>query len=161
MIHIILKWVIRFILFFASYVVTSRIISIPVALLFGFPRFIVFVMVVILDILQIPMFYHIYDKGFPHIPFLNKILDKLPSKEAVETSAIGKKAQQLGSLGLIFISAAPTFGGGIWSAVLIAQILRLSYWRSFIFIAIGSLLSCIVLVYGYDWIFRILGVFEI
>ena len=160
MIHIILKWAIRFLIFFISYIFTSRILSIPVALAFKFPRFIVFLMVFILDVLQIPMFYHIYDKGIPHVPLLGRLLDMLPTKEKVENSALGKKAQQFGSLGLIIISAIPTFGGGIWSAVLIAHMLRLRYSRSFIYIAIGSLVSCFILVYGYDWIFRLVGVFE-
>jgi uncharacterized membrane protein len=161
MMPIILKWTIRLLIFLITYTIGSRIVSIPMALALKFPRFIVLLMVFILDVLQIPMFFQLYDKGFPRIPLINKLLDMLPTKEKVENSAVGRKAQKLGSWGIIFISAVPTFGGGIWSAVLVAHILHLSTRRSFVYIAIGSLISCLALVYGFDWIFRFLGVLEI
>lgn len=152
--HIILKWTFKFLGFLATYIIGSRIWSVPVALKLHFPRFIVFVMVLGLDLLQIPLFYYIYNKGFPKIKYLKILFAKLPTQEKFQKSRLGKIAQNFGSVGVIFISMLPTFGGGIWTAVLFAHILRLDNRRSFLFIAIGSLMGCWAVVYGWDAIFR-------
>lgn len=154
MMHLLIKWTIKFSIFLMFYIVGSRILSVPEALILHFPRFIVFLMVFCLDLLQIPMFYYIYIKGLPQIKFLKILFSKLPTPEKFQKSRLGKTAQYFGSVGVIFIAFLPSFGGGIWTSVLFAHILRLDYRHSFLFIAIGSLLGCWAVVYGFDAIFR-------
>ena len=154
MLGIVLTWISKFILFFISYILSSRIISVPVALALGFPHYIVLPMVLALDLLQIPLFHHIFTKGAPQIWIVQKFMSKLPSKESIENSRLGKMTQHLGGLGIAFISAAPSFGGGIWSAVLIAQVLKLDYKKQWVYISLGSLVGCLAMVYGYQALFN-------
>ncbi len=156
MIELTFVWTYRFLIFIFTYIVSSRIISIPVALALHFPHYVVFTMVFLLDMLQIPMFHHIFSKGIPQIWFIRKLFSFLPSQEKVENSRLGKLAQHLGGVGIMLITASPSFGGGIWSGVLIAQVLRMDYKKSFFYIGAGSLFGTIVLVYGYQALYHIL-----
>jgi uncharacterized membrane protein len=154
MLGLVLAWTSKFIIFLISYILSSRIISVPVALALGFPHYIVLPMVLALDLLQIPLFHHIFTKGAPQIWIIRKFLSKLPSEESIENSRLGKMAQHLGGLGIAFISAAPSFGGGIWSAVLIAQVLKLDYKKQWFYITGGSIIGCLAMVYGYQALFN-------
>jgi uncharacterized membrane protein len=154
-IQIVFMWFYRFLIFLFTYIVSSRIFSVPVALALHFPHYVVFTMVFVLDMLQVPMFYRIFSKGIPQVWFIRKLFSFLPSQEKVENSKLGKLAQHLGGIGITLITASPSFGGGIWSGVLIAQMLRMDYKKSFFYIGLGSLIGTIVLVYGYQALYHL------
>jgi uncharacterized membrane protein len=154
---IILEWTSKFLLFLVTYIISSRIISVPVALALHFPHYIVFIMVFTLDMIQIPLFLHIFKKGTPKIWFIQKLFSYLPSEEKVQNSKIGKIALHFGGVGIAFISSVPTFGGGMWSAILFAHILRLSKKQTYIYLAFGAFIGCLAVVYGFHALFIIIN----
>ena len=58
-------------------------------------------------------------------------------------------AQRWGQFGVIFIAAIPFVGGGIWSGVLLARLLKLNKLRAAMLLIIGSIISCVVLSVGF------------
>ena len=71
------------------------------------------------------------------------------------------RAQQWGPLGVVIIAAIPFVGGGMWSGVLLARLLKLTKLRAAVLLMIGSILSCLVLsvgIYGIkEYILRIVN----
>ncbi|MDI6782830.1 MAG: small multi-drug export protein [bacterium] len=139
-----MKILISYIVAFLLYVFFSRAVSIPAALALHIPTIIVFLAIFGLDLLQIPLFFRLYEKGFTKIPSLNILMKRLPTEEKFEKSKLRKFAQSLGGTGVLFIAATPTFGGGMWTAVLFAHFLKLSRKQSYILLAAGSFISCII-----------------
>jgi len=118
----------------------------PVGIALGINRYLVFGLVFGLDLLQIPLFYYIFRYGTERIRWLSFLNNKLPTQEKINKSFLGRIMQSLGNVGIIIITALPSFGG-MASAVFIAFTLRLDYRKSLIYLALGSLLGCL-LVFG-------------
>jgi uncharacterized membrane protein len=150
-----MKTLITYFFAFLLYVFFSRAVSIPAALALHLRISIVFLAVFGLDLLQIPLFFRLYEKGVPKIPLLNVLMKRLPTKEHFENSKLGKLAQSLGGIGVMLVAALPTFGGGMWTAVLFAHILKLNRKQSYILLAIGSFVSCVIFTLGVGFIFEI------
>lgn len=143
---IIYSYLIIFLKFFLSYLLFSRAVSMPVGIALGINRYFVFGLVFGLDLLQIPLFYYIFRYGTERIRWLSFLNNKLPTQEKINKSFLGRIMQSLGNAGIIIIAFLPSFGG-MASAVFIAFTLRLNYRRSLIYLAVGSLLGCL-LVFG-------------
>lgn len=141
-----------YLIFLLAYVFSSRIISIPIGLSLLKNRFLTVSIVFGLDLLQVPFFYRLYDRGFNWLKKINlsTITNTESAQKRLEKSSLQKIAYSLGNLGVIFLAATPTLGGGMWSAVLFAHILKMPKRKSFIYLAIGSFLGCLIVVAGYQ-----------
>jgi hypothetical protein len=153
-----MKTLISYLMALILYIFFSRAVSIPAALALNIRVGIVFFAVFGLDLIQIPLFFQLYEKGFPKIPLLNLLIKRLPTAEQFEKSKLRKLTQSLGGIGVILVAAMPTFGGGMWTAVLFAHILKLTRKQSYFFLATGSLISCVIITLGIGFIFRLLHV---
>ena len=153
-----MKTILTYLFAFILYVLFSRAVSIPAALALHLRAGIVFFAIFGLDIIQIPLFFHIYERGFTRIPGLSLVMKRLPTKEQFEKSRIRKLTQSLGGFGVLFLAMTPTFGGGIWTAVLLAHILKLSRKQSYFFLITGSFISCLILTWGISVIFVLLHI---
>lgn len=139
-----------YILFLLLYIVCSRIVFIPAGMVLGVGKYVILFLVFFLDVLQIPFYFYIYEKGTSKIKFLSYLYSKLPSKGKMENSGLLKFARSLGSFGVVLVAAMPLFGGGMWSSVLISFLLGLDRRKSIILLALGSFLGCVLVVYGLD-----------
>ncbi|OIN97539.1 hypothetical protein AUJ66_02920 [Candidatus Desantisbacteria bacterium CG1_02_38_46] len=135
-------------LFLLLYIFGSRIIFIPAGMAFGVGKYVILFLVFFLDILQIPFYFYIYEKGASKIKFLSKM----------ESSKLLKFAQSLGSFGVVLVAAMPAFGGGMWSSVLISFLLGLDRKKSILLLALGSLLGCMGVVFGIDGLIHLFKV---
>ncbi|MCX7920052.1 MAG: small multi-drug export protein [bacterium] len=153
-----MKTLISYLTALLLYIFFSRAVSIPAALALHIRTWVVFLAVFGLDLLQIPLFFRLYEKEIPKIPILNLLTKRLPTKEQFEKSRIRKLAQSFGGLGVILVAAMPTCGGGMWTAVLLAHILKLSRKQSYTMLAIGSFISCVIFTIGFGFIFKILHI---
>ena len=144
--------------FFLLYIFGSRAIFIPAGIAMGIERHLVLLVVFCLDILQIPLYYYIYEKGTTKIKFLNFFYSRLPTMEKVSSSSLMKFARSMGGFGVVFVAAMPAFGGGMWSSVLMAHLLRIEKKRSVYLLALGSLIGCLMVFYGIEgaiYLFRL------
>lgn len=134
----------KFLLF---YILFSRAISIPVGIGLGINKYFLFLLVFFLDLLQIPLYYYIFEHGISRLKIFQFLKNRLPKQERVEKSFIRKIVNSLGSIGIILISAFPAFGG-MATAVFIARTLKIKKTRSIIYLAVGSFLGCLIVFGG-------------
>jgi uncharacterized membrane protein len=144
-------------LFLLLYIAGSRIIFIPAGMALGIGKYAILFIVFFLDILQIPLFFYIYEKGTSDIKILSYLYSKFPSKEKMENSKLLKFAHSLGSFGVVLVAAIPAFGGGMWSSVLISFLLGLDRRKSFALLALGSFIGCAFVVFGIDGLAHLFG----
>ena len=140
----------NYLLFFLLYIVGSRILFIPAGISLGMGKYVVLSVVFLLDILQIPLYFYIYEKGTSKIKFLSFLYSRLPSKERAQSSPLLKFARRFGAFGVVFVAAMPAFGGGMWASILMAYLLQLDRRRSIVLLALGSLIGCLLVVFGFD-----------
>jgi len=121
-------------------VFSNRIFAVLVGLWFRVPGSLLLGILIGIDIVQIPLYYILYERG-------SSLIERLPSplcgwlKRDWSVSGLGRWASHLGGLGVMTVAALPTFGGGIWSAVFIAYHLGLNRAASYVWLILGSLLS--------------------
>jgi len=151
-----MRIILNYILFFLLYIFGSRIIFIPAGISLGINKYIVFFIVFGLDILQIPFYFYLYEKGTSKIKFLSYIYSRLPSMEEKKNSGLLKFASRLGKCGVVFVAAMPAFGGGMWTSVLMAYLLHIERRQSVILLALGSFIGCAIVVYGFDSLIHLL-----
>ena len=143
--------IIIFLKFFLSYVFLNRAVSMPVGIALGINKYLVFGLIFVLDLLQIPLYYYIFRYGTKKMRLLSFLNDKLPTQEKINKSFLGRIMQSLGNLGIIIVAALPSFGG-MASAVFLAFTLRLNSRRGLIYLAVGSFLGCLVVFGGTEGI---------
>ena len=133
------------------YILGSRIIFIPAGMAIGIGKYVILFLVFFLDMLQIPLYFYIYEKGASKLKFLSKM----------ENSRFLKFARSLGSFGVVLVAAMPAFGGGMWSSVLISFLLGLDRRKSILLLALGSFLGCVLVIYGIDGLIHLFGLIKI
>jgi hypothetical protein len=133
--------------------VGNRILSLLVGLLLRVPAVWLLPMVYVLDLIQIPFFYWLYEHSAT-------VLDRLPPRvrswfgKDWSSTTLGQWTSSLGSLGVFLVAILPTFGGGMWSAVFIAYGLNLRKSWSYLLMALGSLVSILCLFWVLDTLVR-------
>lgn len=123
--------------FLILYAAGGRKIAIPYGVAFTNWVFVA-ILTLILDFLQIILFYYIYSKTF-EIGILKKFSARI--REELGKSKTLAWAKNLGKLGVLTLSMLPSFGGGIWSAVLLAFMLRIDKKIAWLLIITGSLIG--------------------
>ena len=120
--------------------------------------------IILFDFLQILFFNFIYGLA-SRWKFLNRVwrilrisFKKFLRKTRIKILLKGERtfhsrmlvrAQKWGQMGVVFISAVPFVGGGMWSGVLLSRILRLGKLRGSMLLILGSITSCLVLSIGF------------
>lgn len=133
-------------------ILTNRILAVGLGLWLRVPAALLLGLLLALDIIQIPFFYRLYDHGF-------SLLDRVPKLRNLiardwTNSRVAKWGAPLGGLGVMMVSALPTFGGGIWSATFLAYGVRLSRRAGYAWMILGSLLSYATLYWILDTLIR-------
>lgn len=134
--------------FFLIHIGLGRKISIPYAIALGINAYYVLIFAIALDVMQIPVFSHLYTHT-SRIDVINKLKERIEKKsENMEESRIVRWAKNLGKVGTIALTAMPFQGGGMWSGVLLASILKLQTWQKYILLSMGSVLGCSLMAFG-------------
>lgn len=124
--------------------VGNRIFAVAAGVWWRVPAMLLLVVLISLDLLQIPFYYWIYDHSSALLARCPARLRTWFEKDWGATS-LGRRASSLGGFGVMLVAALPTLGGGIWSATFIAYGLRLRRRTSYAWLSMGSLLSYFVL----------------
>jgi len=138
--------------FFFIHIGLGRKISIPYAIALGFNEYYILIFAVLLDVLQIPIFIYIYTHT-SKIPLIRRLKSMIEKRsENLEESKIMKWAKNFGKLGTLMLSAMPFQGGGMWSGVLMAFVLKLERIQMYLLLTIGSILGCSIMAFGTSFI---------
>lgn len=136
----------NFVLYFIPlYVLGGRPAAILSAQFLGRKIYFLLPVVVMLDTLQIPLFYYLYET-VSNRSFWRKFYKKSQKKEErFQQSKLFQRLQLLGTPGVLTITMLPLKGCGMWSGVLLSKLLKLSKQTSYPLMIAGSLLGCILL----------------
>jgi len=133
--------------FIPLYILGGRPVAILSAQFLGFRAFFLLPVVVMLDTLQVPLFYYLYGRISNGL-FMQKLYKRITKKEeGLHKSKFFHWIQLMGTPGVVAISMLPLKGCGMWTGVLLSKLLRLPKQVSYPLLIAGSILGCI-LIYG-------------
>jgi uncharacterized membrane protein len=133
--------------FIPLYILGGRPVAILSAQFLGFRAFFLLPVVVMLDTLQVPLFYYLYGRISNGL-FMQKLYKRIAKKEErLHKSKFFHWIQLMGTPGVVAISMLPLKGCGMWTGVLLSKLLRLPKQASYPLLIAGSILGCI-LIYG-------------
>lgn len=127
--------------FFLAYVFGNRLVAIPLGIVLGLPAPLVAGASILADFLQIALFDRIYHHGGRWLAFRRG--GAHDTREPRRTAAW---IAHMGRGGVAVLAALPTFGGGVWSAVLLARGFRMSLPEKFAYIGAGALAGTLLVV---------------
>jgi uncharacterized membrane protein len=128
--------------FILLYILGGRPVAILSAQFLGYKMAFLLPTVVLLDTLQIPMFYHLYGTVSKQA-FFQKLYERTQKKEiSLRRSKIFHWVQMIGIPGVVAITVVPMKGCGMWSGVLLSKLLGLSKQMSYPLLIFGSILGC-------------------
>lgn len=124
----------------------------------GFNTYLVFFGALAIDLVQIPIFYSIFEATSHLVRPLAKLRTKLIASEwRLESSKFVRMVRALGNIGVIVVTAWPFGLGGMWSGVLLAHAFRLNRRIGYILLTIGSITGCFLFVWGsnafFTWLY--------
>jgi hypothetical protein len=134
-------------------IVGNRIFSILAGLILRIPPIELISTLYVVDLVQIPFFYWLYENSATVLARLPEPLRRWYSKDWSIT-VLGRWTHSLGSAGVFLVAAMPMLGGGMWSSVFLAYGLRLRKSWSYGLIASASLMSYLTLFYILDTLVR-------
>lgn len=158
------KFILKTLALIITHTLASRLISIPIAVAMFVKWYIAVIFIFAMDVVQIPLFYYLYERP-QKIKFITarlrlwrRRMDHVFKKKRIIRedrnwqALVLKRAQRFGQWGILLVSAMPSLGGGMWTGVLLAHLLKMDKKRSYLLLAAGSLTSCLVLALGFGGI---------
>jgi len=136
----------HFVIYFIPlYVLGGRPVALLSAQFLGYKTSFLLPVVVMLDTLQIPMFYYLYGTISHTVP-AKIISERTAKREArLRKSRLFYWMQVMGAPGVIAITMLPLKGCGMWSGVLMAKLLNFSKPAGYSLLIAGSAVGCALL----------------
>ena len=166
----------RIIVFLLLHVSVGRIASIPVGTSTLFYKWYITSFVVsLMDFIQVLFLNFIYNM-VARLKFIsntyrsikinvNKFNRRSRIKRALKEerrfhSRMLVRAQALGQIGVVIIAAIPFIGGGMWSGLLLARLLKLNRFKSILLLMVGSIACSVILSLSYSGILGLIVSFS-
>jgi uncharacterized membrane protein len=136
----------HFVIYFIPlYILGGRPVAILSAQFLGFRITFLLPVVIMLDTLQIPLFYYLYGTISQGL-FLRKLFERTTRKEKrLQKSKLFRWVSLMGTPGVVAITMLPLKGCGMWSGVLLSKLLGLPKQISYPLLIAGSILGCILI----------------
>ncbi len=135
---------VSYFVFLLVYIFGNNLVSIPTGLALGINQLVVIGTVIGLDFLQIPFFFYLYEQGQSRFRIVRWLFSILPNQDWVQDTFLKRIIEHTGRISVMLITALPSFGGGIWSGVLVSHILKLDRRHSIFFIMAGAVMSTLI-----------------
>ncbi len=159
------RFILKTLALIITHIVASRLISIPIAVAIFVKWYLAVLFIFVMDLAQVPLFYYIYERP-QKIRFITARLrlwqrrwnrtgykkKRIFREDRNWQALVLKRAQKFGQWGVMLVSAMPSLGGGMWTGVLLAHLLKIDKKHSYILLAAGSLTSCLILALGFGGI---------
>jgi uncharacterized membrane protein len=136
----------HFVIYFIPlYYLGGRPIALISAQLLGHKISFLMPVAVMLDTLQIPLFYHL-SGSISKSTFIRKLAAKGQRKEATKKGTrLFQWVQTLGTPGVVIIALLPLKGCGILSGFILSRLLKIPKPVTYPLLILGSLLGCLIL----------------
>jgi len=132
----------------------NRLLVIPVGFIAGFGWWAAFFIALITDIIQMFIYSYFLEGAGVNKKFGYLISKRFPSKDKIERTKIVIRLRRFGYMGITILAAMPVYFGGMYSAVLVSHLMRLKRKKSYIFLAIGSVIGSAILTIGFKAIWE-------
>lgn len=132
--------------FIAAYLLGGRKVGVPLAVAVIGSPWIVTIIICMLDFAQIPLFYYLYEKS-RKVRLFNIKINAKDNREIIKKYRIWRIIRRFGTGGIFILSALPSFGGGIWSSVLLAYMLKTEKKVAYLLIITGTIAGIIFLAF--------------
>jgi uncharacterized membrane protein len=131
--------------FLPLYIIGGRPAAILSAQLLGLKMVLLLPVVVLLDTLQIPFFFHLYGVVSDKL-YVRFFKDRGLKKEArLRNSKFFRWVKFMGTPGVVVITMLPLKGCGMWSGVLLSKLLGLSKKTGYLLLVFGSIAGCLLI----------------
>jgi uncharacterized membrane protein len=131
--------------FIPLYYLGGRPIALISAQLIGHKISFLLPVAVLLDTLQIPIFYHLYG-SISNSAMIRKLSARRKQKEAKrQKTHLFQWVQTWGAPGVIVITILPLKGCGMLSGFILSKLLQLSKTRVYLLLILGSIIGCGIL----------------
>jgi len=136
----------HFVIYFIPlYYLGGRPIALISAQLIGHKISFLLPVAILLDTLQIPIFYHLYG-SISNSAFILKLSPRRKQKEAKrQKTRLFQWVQTWGAPGVIVITMLPLKGCGMLSGFILSKLLQLPKTRVYLLLVLGSLIGCGIL----------------
>jgi uncharacterized membrane protein len=136
----------HFVIYFIPlYYLGGRPIALISAQLIGHKISFLLPVAVLLDTLQIPIFYHLYG-SISNSAMIRKLSARRKQKEAKrQKTRLFQWVQAWGVPGVIVITILPLKGCGMLSGFILSKLLQLSKTRVYLLLILGSIIGCGIL----------------
>ncbi|MEA1935996.1 MAG: small multi-drug export protein [Thermodesulfobacteriota bacterium] len=133
----------HFVIYFIPlYIVGGRPVAILSAQFLGYKASFLLPVVVMLDTLQVPLFYYLYGAMSGSL-LVRKFSERTIKKEKrLSGSKFFHWMQVMGAPGVVAVTMLPIKGCGMWSGVLLSKLLKFSRPTSYPLLIVGSILGC-------------------
>jgi uncharacterized membrane protein len=128
-------------------IVTNHLVNIPLVLVFGLGKYFAFFIAIIIDIIQMVIYYNVLNNTS-----LGKKMGWVISSKYYDGYKKPKFIDKLHDswlyLGVFMLAFLPIYFGGIFASVFTAHLLKLNKRKSFFITLIGSVCGCFVWTVG-------------
>jgi len=138
----------HFVIYFIPlYILGGRPVALLSAQFLGYKITFLLPVIVLLDTIQIPFFYHLYG-AISKSALMRRLKNRAGKKEKrFLKSRVLRWTQLMGMPGVVAVTMTPMKGCGMWSGVLLSNLMKLSKSKSYPLLILGSVLGCLFL-YG-------------
>lgn len=116
------------------------------------PYFLIVIILNILVVLLIFMFFDLLHEVFMRWKFYRRVVGKVIAKVQKRVDKVRDRMDRWGYLALMLFVAVPLPITGAWSGSLVAWILGLNRWKSFLAISAGIVIAGLLVLFGSSWI---------
>jgi len=150
----------HFVIYFIPlYILGGRPVAVLGAQLIGIKISFLLPVVVMLDTIQIPFFYHLYGT-ISKSSLMRKLNGRKKKREkGLRASKLFHWIQLMGLPGVVAITMTPLKGCGMWSGVFLSKLLKLPKQTSYPLLIMGSILGCVLLFGVGEAISQLMGIF--
>ena len=136
----------HFVIYFIPlYILGGRPVAVLSAQFLGYRISFILPVVVMLDTLQIPLYYYLYGTISESV-LVSKLRKRIIKKEiSLKESKVFRWMQLMGMPGVVAITMTPFKGCGMWSGVLLSKLIGLRKHTSYPLLIGGSFLGCVFL----------------
>jgi hypothetical protein len=127
----------------SSALIGNRIMALLVGFWLKVPAVWLLFVLITIDAAQIPFYYWLYSQGAKGVERLPKLLHRF--FRTVSDTALFRWLSMSGKWRVMMISALPAFGGGIWTATLVAYNTGLPRRSGALWMVVGSAVSYVLL----------------
>lgn len=136
----------HFVIYFIPlYILGGRPVAVLSAQFLGYKISFILPVVVMLDTLQIPLYYYLYGTISESV-LIGKLRKRIIKKEInLKESKVFRWMQLMGMPGVVAITMTPFKGCGMWSGVLLSKLIGLRKHTSYPLLIGGSFFGCVFL----------------